>query len=364
MTKRRWTLWTAIILLAGGLVVLDAYVHRHDAGATARDTLLSAMPPQASTVVFADLAELRRAPFATEFYNWIPKSEVDAEYADFLRKTGFDYERDLDSIAVAVIKGENESKLFAVADGRFDRKKIEAYAAQSGTRENRNGREIFSVPLKDGDRRISFAFAGKDKIVLTDAADLAPLFETAPNTADAREWRERFTRLAGSPVFAVVRQDAEAGSALASRTPGGFQSPEVSTLLNQLRWITLAGKPQDRSMRIIAEGECANEQTSRQLSDLLSGLLLMAEAGLNGPQTRRELDPRIRDSYLEMIKGAEVSRIDRGGTKSVRAVFDITSNFLNAVSTANPQPATAVAPATPASKKPASKARSQKPVRN
>ena len=117
-------------------------------------------------------------------------------------------------------------------------------------------------------------------------------------------------------------------------------------------------------MRIVAEGECANEQTSRQLSDLLSGLLLMAEAGLNGPQTRRELNPRIRDSYLEMIKGAEVSRIDRGGTKSVRAVFDITSNFLNAVSTANPQPATAVAPAMPASKKPASKARSQKAVRN
>ena len=143
MTKRRWTLWTAIILLAGGLVVLDAYVHRHDAGATARDTLLSAMPPQASTVVFADLAELRRAPFATEFYNWIPKNEVDAEYADFLGKTGFDYERDLDLIAVAVIKGENESKLFAVAEGRFDRKKIEAYAAQSGTRETATGARFF-----------------------------------------------------------------------------------------------------------------------------------------------------------------------------------------------------------------------------
>ena len=87
--------------------------------------------------------------------------------------------------------------------------------------------------------------------------------------------------------FAVARQDAAAGDALASRTPGGFESPELSTLLNQLQWITLAGKPQDRSMRIVAEGECANEQTSRQLSDLLSGLLLMAQAGLNGPQTRR-----------------------------------------------------------------------------
>ena len=364
MTKRRWTLWTAIILLAGGLALLDAYVHHHDAGATAREELLFAMPPEASTVVFADFAELRRAPFATEFYNWIPKSEVNAEYADFLRKTGFDYEHDLDLAAIAVIKGEKEGKLFAITEGRFDRKKIEAYAAQSGTRETRNGREIFSVPLSEGNRRISFAFVNKDKIALTDAADLAAFLGPAPNTADAREWRERFTRLAGSPVFVVARQDAAAGDALASQTPGGFQSPELSTLLNQLRWITLAGKPQERSMRIVAEGECANEQTSRQLSDLLSGLLLMAEAGLNGPQTRRGLDPQIRDAYLEMIKGAEVSRVDRGGTKSVRAVFDVTSNFLNAVSTAAPAIPASIAPTTPASKKTAPRARSQKPARN
>jgi hypothetical protein len=364
MTRRRWTLWTAVILLAGGLALLDAIVLRRDAGATAREALLSSMPPEASTVMFADLTELRRAPFATELYNWIPKSRVDAEYADFLRKTGFDYERDLDLAAVAVIKGEKESRLFAVAEGRFDRKKIEAYAAQSGARESRIGREIFSVPLGDGDRRISFAFLSKDKIALTDAGNLADFLNPTPSSADAREWRERFTRLAGSPVFAVIRQDAAAGDALASRTPGGFQSPELSTLLNQLQWITLAGKPQDRSMRIVAEGECANEQTSRQLSDLLSGLLLMAQAGLNGPQTRRGLDPGIRDAYLELTKNADVSRVDRGGTKSVRLVFDVTSNFLNAIATSAPAIPASVAPATPASKKPASKARSQKPVRN
>src|SRR5258706_6831253 len=215
------------------------------------------MPPEASTVVFADLAELRRAPFAADLYNWIPKSQADAEYADFLRKTGFDYERDLDLTAIAVLKGEKEGKLFAIAEGRFDRKKIEAYAAQSGTRETRNGREIFFVPLSDGTRRITFAFVSKDKIALTDAADLAPFLGPAPNTTDAREWRERFTRLAGSPVFAVARQDAAAGDALASRTPGGFQAPELSTLLTRLQGITLRGKPQGRSARSVADGERA-----------------------------------------------------------------------------------------------------------
>src|SRR5882762_2062531 len=171
MTKRRWTLWAAIILLAAGLALLDAYVHRHDAGTSAREALLFAMPPEASTVVFADLAELRRAPFATEFYNWIPKSEVDAEYADFLRKTGFDYEHDLDLAAIAVIKGEKEGKLFAIAEGRFDRKKIEAYAAQSGTRETRKGGGMFWVGRGGGGGGGGWGLVGKDRIALTDAAD-------------------------------------------------------------------------------------------------------------------------------------------------------------------------------------------------
>src|SRR3984893_4198715 len=319
MTRRRWTLWTAAILLAGGLALLDAFVGRHDAGAATRDAVLSAMPPEANAVAFADLAELRRAPFSADLRNWIPKNQADTEYADFLRETGFDYERDLDLAAIAVIKGETENKLFAVAQGRFERKKIEAYAARSGKRENRGGREIFSAPLSDGARKISFAFLSKDKIALTDAGDLTPFLGPVSNSADARDWRERFTRLAGSPVFAGRRQDAQAGSALASRGPGCVQSPQLSTLLNQLQWITLAGKPLGGGIRIVAEGECANEQTSRQLSDLLSGMLLMAQAGLNGPQNRRGLDPRIRDAYLEMIKGADILRADRGGTKSVPA---------------------------------------------
>ncbi|HXN51870.1 MAG TPA: hypothetical protein VN943_08040 [Candidatus Acidoferrum sp.] len=364
MNRRRWTLSIAVILLAGCLALLDAYWRWHDAGTITRDAVLSAMPPDASAVLFADLTELRHAPFATELYNWIPKSHADAEYAQFLRETGFDYERDLDRAAIAVIKGEKESKLFAVAEGRFDRRKIEAYASQSGTRENRGGREIFSVPLNDSTRKITFAFLSKEKVALTDSGALAPFLAPLPNSADARAWRERFTRVAGSPVFAVMRQDAAAGSALASRTPGGFQSPQLSALLDQLQWITLAGKPQDNALRIVAEGECTSEQTARQLADLFNGLLVLAQAGLSGPKTRRQLDPRIRDAYLELVKGADVSRLDRGETKSVRVVFDVTPKLLEAATIALPAAPTPAAPAIPARKGRAAKAGAQKAMKN
>jgi hypothetical protein len=363
MNRRAWALGIAAISLAGCLGLLDAYWRRHDAGSR-RDFVLSAMPPEASAVLFADLAELRGAPFAAAFYNWIPKNQADAEYAQFLRETAFDYERDLDRVAIAVIKSEKESKVFAVAEGRFDRKKIEAYGSRSGTREMRGGREILTLPLSDSAHKISFAFLSKEQVALTDAGDLAVFLAPLPNSTDARAWRERFTREAGSPVFAVIRQEAAAGSALASRTPGGFQSPQLSGLLDQLLWITLAGKPQDNALRIVAEGECTSDQTARQLADLLNGVLVLAQAGLSSPQTRQQLNPRIRDAYLELLKGADISRFDRGETKSVRVVFDVTPKLLEAATIAVPAAPTAPLPTIPARKPRAAKAGAQKATKN
>jgi len=351
MTRRRWTLWTTIVLIAGSLVVFDAYRRLRDSGSPSRAAVLSIIPAEATAVVFADLTELRRAPFAAEFYNWIPKTQVDADYAQFLRETGFDYERDLDRVAIVFVRTEKESKLLAVAEGRFDRNKIEAYAARSGTRVTRGGLDIFSVPAGDAGHTISLVFLSKDKIAVTDAADIVPFLAPVPNNADTGNWRERFTRVAGSPVFAVIRQDSEAASALASRAPGGFQSPQLSALLEQLQWITLAAKPQDDSLRVVAEGECASEQTTRQLADFLNGVLVMAQAGLNGPKTRQQLDPRIRDAYLELVKGTDVSRLDRGESKSVRVVFDVTPKMLATATLAVPAvPTPAPAPAIPAHK--------------
>jgi hypothetical protein len=361
---RRWIFWTCAILLAAGLATLDAYWRWHDAGPRTRDALLSHMPPDASAVVFADLAELRGSPFATQLYNWIPKAQTDADYSQFLRETGFDYERDLDRAAIAVIKSEKDSKLFAIAEGRFDRKKIEAYASQSGTRETHGGHEIFSVPLTDAARKISFTFLGKETVALTDAADLATLLASVPATSDAREWRERFTRMAGSPIFAVIRQDGGGAGALAAQTPGGFQSPQLSTVLDQLQWISLAGKPQDNALRVVAEGECNSDQTTRQLADLLNGILLMAQAGLSGPKTRQELDPRIRDAYLELVKGAEVSRLDRGETKSVRVIFNVTPKLLEAATIPAPTAQPNADPPIPARKTPGRKNSPRKTQKN
>jgi hypothetical protein len=330
MTRRLWIIFPAALVL---LVALALIAHRYGAGGadSARDTMLATLPADSSVVLCADVAGLRQTQFIAQLHDWAPRpQQLDADYAKFLSDTGFDYERDLDRVAIATLKRGQEIKFFAVADGRFDRKKINTYTSRFGTHEKAGGREIFSVPISGTPRKISFAFTRQNRIALTDDADLPALLADPLKGTDEKEWRTRFDRLAGSPLFAVVRQDAATGAALSQRAPGGLQSPQLAALLDQLLWITIGGQPEGDRLRIVADGESTDDGTARQLSDFLNGALLLAQAGLNGPQVRKQLDPQAREAYLEILKGADITRIDRGETKSVRVVFDVTPKLLAA----------------------------------
>jgi hypothetical protein len=330
--------WMGLAVLAVVLGAASFYGYQHWGAQTgaAREKILALMPTEASAVFFADFDELRRAPFFAELYAWAPKPQADADYAEFLKQTGFDYERDLDRLAVASIKHEQDSTLFAVVDGKFDKQKISAYAMKSGSVANNNGREIFSVAMSGSSKKLSFTFLKNDRIALTDDADLNLFLNAKKRSEDTAEWRVRFERLAGSPVFAVIRQSAAAGAALAAQAPGGLRSPQLSSLLDQLQWITVAGRPENELLRVVADGECAADGTARQLSDLLNGVLLLAQAGLNDAKTRQQLDPAAREAYLELLKSADVTKLDRGDTKSVRLVFEITPKLLEAARAASP----------------------------
>ena len=349
MNKREWAALGAGLLLgtAAALYTYQRYAVHSSSG---RSDLLEMMPADAGTVVFADLIELRTAPFVAQLYAWAPQPEPDEDYAQFLKETGFNYERDLDRLAVAFGKAGQDSTFFAVADGKFDRQKISALAIKSGTIEKRGGREIFAIRESGGTKKIYFSFLTNERMAITDRNDLGQTLIAKKRTDDSTEWRARFERLGGSPVFAVIRQDAMPGAALSSQAPGGFRSPQLSAMLDQLRWITLAGKPENDRLRIVAEGECASEEAMRQAADMLNGVLLLAESGLNDAKTRRQLDPSLREAFLSLLKSAAVSKIDRGDTKSVRLVFEITPAFLESAGRASPDSPSG-APAKPAPEK-------------
>ena len=346
MRKRRLVGIVAAVVAAGA-VALCSYQHWSETRSSARNDVLGLMPTEAGAVLYIDVDALRQSPFLAELYKWAPEPQADPDYSQFLEATGFNYERDLHRVSFAFLRRGRDNRLFAVADGRFDQKKIAAYASPSGAPENRGGREILSVPLTGSARRITFTFLHNDRIALTNGDSLDSLLSVTAGGAnsDAQAWRERFRRLAGSPVFAVVRQDPATGAALGAEAPGGWRSPQLSVLIDQLHWITIAGKPEADRMRIVLEGEGAPDTNTRQLSEVVKGLLVFAEAGLSDQKMRQQLQPEAREAYLELLKSADVSQIDRGETKSVRLIFDLTPKFLEAARTAMPR-----APAAPQNK--------------
>jgi hypothetical protein len=314
-----------------------------------RQAVLSLMPGSAETVLFVDFSDLRQAPFFADLLAWAPKPALDPGYDQFRRDTGFDYEKDLDRIAVTFEKHGAQQVFFAVASGRFDQKKIKDYAAKSGSVQKQDGTEIFSLPVTGSTEHISFTFLRNDLIAFTNAADLSS-FLKPPKTSESADWHARFERVAGSPFFVILRNDgiAEAigsqpgAQSLAQRATGGLTSPQLSSLLMQLQWISVAAKPQNDQLRIIAEGEGSEERSARQLADLLNGVVLLARAGLGGARTQQQIGSATRDAYLELLKSVEVSRVDRGDAKSVRLMFDVTPQLLKSASSLTPASVPAV----------------------
>jgi hypothetical protein len=348
------------------VVVWHAIASRNTGRDEMLDTLLHDMPADTSAVLYVDVAQLRQSTFTQKLFAWAPKPQADADYARFIQDTGFDYERDLNRVVFAAAKRGSQSVWFAIADGTFDQRRLVAYIEKIATIQRRGGRDIYSIPAAiplpaSGNTpapavasQMSLAFLHSGRIAVTSDADLSAYLDQKNSTLDPGPWRTRFGRLAGSPVFVVARQDPNAVASLAAQAPGGFQSPQLSALLSQLSWLTVAAQPQSDALRIVAEGETATDTVASQLSDMLTGVLILAQAGLNSAKPTQQLDPQARAAYLELLKSADITRLDRGDLKAVRVVFAITPNFLNAATLPKstqsnpPAPAAAPSPAKPA----------------
>jgi len=335
MSKNKAQVVALVAAIALAVVSLLAYFVWLRPAIPERNALLSWMPGDARAVLFIDLAHLRKEPFFADLLAWAPKPDADQEYRQFVRDTGFDYERDLYRLAVAFEQQGAQKIFFAVAEGHFDKKTIKAYAAKNGAMQNSGGVEIFSLPIAGSSAHLSFTFLTNDRIALTNHNDFATWLHGA-KAVDEAEYRERFARVAGSPLFAVIRNDAlkdafgaePAAQDLARRATGGLSSPQLSSLLAQLEWLTVAGKPENNKLRVALDAESLEDKNAQQLADLLNGVVLLARAGLSNTRTQKQLGASTRQSYLALLKSVEVSRTDRPDTKSVRLMFDVTPDLL------------------------------------
>jgi hypothetical protein len=298
-----------------------------------RAQMLNLLPDDSSAVIFLDLDQFRGTPFLTQLLQWTPQPSTDEDYKQFVRATAFDYERDLHRMAISISKKAGGQSIFGIADGHFDREKMEDYAVKNGKQFGKSSNRVFAVPLSNSSHTLFFTFLNSSRIAWTDDSSAQNEASPEPRVRIDSDWQEHFSRLAGTPLFAIFKQDSGGLAAFSQQAPGGFRSPQLAELLAQLRWVSLGGKPEGTVLRVVAEGECPSDLVARQLNDFLGGIVLLAQAGLSGPKVSKQLDPALRDGYLELLRSVEIKKIDRGDIKSVRAVFDVTPKLLQAANT-------------------------------
>jgi hypothetical protein len=304
----------------------------------------SQLPADAPVVAYIDAANLRalqNSPLAAALGLATPGPQADRDYANFVRDTGFDYTRDLDAAVVAVWPtslmapqhGQANNLVLAIADGRFDREKIKAYALRTGKRGVWFTQEFYAVP---GDPPVSFSFLSPTQIELTDTPSF-PFVTPAVSAAERNEMQARIKRVAGAPIFAIARTDRLPQSIYAPL----HNSPQLEQIARSVQAITLVGQPDRDNLKITIDAECDSMKNAVQLAFLLETGKMAGSMALSDPRTRR---PMTQEQYVFLQALLARATINHQN-KLVRVTLQITPDMLTAAPPS--KPTASHAPTTP-----------------
>lgn len=167
--RRRLPIVLAVLLVAAA-VALAVFLRKHAPPEAAR------LLPAADGFVYLNLQWMRRANITGE----LPAVPHDPEYEQFIQATGFQFERDLDEVALAIHYPENlpgakpasqpSPRFSEVFVGKIDGERLRAYLHQiSNSVESYQTRDIFSVPLEG--RTVRVAVLGVDTVAASNLDD-------------------------------------------------------------------------------------------------------------------------------------------------------------------------------------------------
>lgn len=320
--KRSTIILLLLVVVAAG--VLYYFLRRAEPPAPgAAPSLVSLLPADAAYVIYADAAALRSSAFVQQLLTALPSPKEDRDYAEFVRRTGFDYARDLDRVAIGVRAKTNGA--VAIAEGRFDRQKISAYAMQAGRRADQSGHEAYIIPAQN-EGNILLVFLPENRVLLTDRSDTASLITLdapEPNESSASPLQERVRRVAASEFFAVAHVSPLPTNLL----PSNMVSGELKKTLDSIQWITLAGRPTGDAADVVLEAECMSAADAKKLAWGLEGLRVLARMALSDPKSTAGTDPALAALLQTILKDGKLTSAER----FARLSFSLGPDFIAAL---------------------------------
>jgi len=340
-TKRAWIILAILFLLFAA--ALGIYYYRQHGplpalpGVTNNPgpppDILSQLPADAPVIGYIDAAALRKlrnSPLAAVLGLTSPGPDADRDYAEFVRDTGFDYTRDLDHAALAFWPASfgtadnpfGEDRVLAIADGRFDKQKIEAYALRTGKVSVRGAQSVYEVP---GNPPVSLEFLSSTRIVLAgerNATDLIASMASSGALARDSAMQLRIKRVAGAPIFALARTD---------QLPTGFyanfkNSPQLEHLARSIRSMTLAGQPAGNNVNLALDAECDSMKNAFEISTLLDTFRMVGSMALHDPKMRGQMTKQQAAFLAALLTRTKIAHQD----KRVRLSLELTPEMLGA----------------------------------
>ncbi|MBI2681390.1 MAG: hypothetical protein HYX25_10355 [Candidatus Solibacter usitatus] len=271
MTSRKWALIVIVncAVVAEGVVWYMAARRAHPAAVTPA-SLIARLPVEDAAVLYVDFDALRRGG-VLQLTN---RSKVieEPDYQAFVASTGFDYKSDLDAAAAAF---RPDGDFFTVR-GRFDWKKLQAYAqSQGGSCYNDLCRLTGSTPT----RQISFLRLEEGVMALAVSPDAMAATRIAAK-AGPRPTQD----LPSQPVWLSL---PSAALRKLDGLPGGTRV--LAKAMEDSESILLSAGPQGKQFEARVEVMCRNDQDAAALGSQLERITALLRDSI--AREKRQPDP-------------------------------------------------------------------------
>jgi len=299
---RRRKLWIALaVLLVAAAIAAVVYLRSRRGPEAAR------LLPESDAVLFVNLRLMR----LEHVFGEAPPISYDSDYEQFVRETGFQFERDLDQAAFAVHAPSGaagvgqgfleEARYSEIFIGKFDAQRAAAYFRKlSSNTEDYRDAVIYAIPHEG--RTVRVAILGLDTVAVSNLPDTAAIHQMIDKYR-AAAWpasgpllvREHYRQV---PLASVAWGLARVPGLTSNRPPsfvlpGGVQMP--------VHW--LAGSTIVGSARY------------------LGALHLRIEALMQSEDAARQLAETVK-TFLVLVKGVESSTTQGGTDADVKAFFN------------------------------------------
>lgn len=306
--------------------------------------------PEAQAYVYLNLKPLRRAGLLEK----MPPVQLDPDYEDFVRQTGFQFERDLEEAAIAVhepppaaagLTGPQEENRYSeIVVAHFDGQRARAFLTKNAQNiDEYHGREIYNVPREN--RVVRVCLLSPELVAVSNTNDpeiirgmidryrkLALPF-SGPSLIKAHYHRLPFGTLAWA--IADIGHGSTQNSSLT--LPGGFNLffPPETVMVASLRYLGSI----DLKVQALTTSDSAAQRITDQLNAFLA-LFRSLEVNANGS------DPEV-NTFFSSIK------VQQDGSKA-QLTADLPQGFLRKLLT-EPPPEIQPVPPAPAPEKPQAK---------